>query len=112
MIWYDHMFLGTGCQSKLKMLKHRISRQAPHAGVYLITLPTQEDTVLEIIPSALLLQEHYPTEDLRIVGMAFTRTEALCLIEKILSESFRTRGDVDIEAFMKDYNKNQRKDTA
>ncbi len=110
MIWYDPMFLGTGCQSKLKRLKHQISRKVPHVGVYLITLPTQEHTVLEIIPSAQLLQERYPTEELKIIGMAFTRNEALSLMQEILSESLQTRGDVDIDAFMSDYNKNQGND--
>ncbi len=104
MTWDDHMFVGTGCQPNVKKLKRRISNRAPHEGVYLITLPTCGHRTLEIIPSAQLTQECYPTEDLRIIGMALTRSEALHLVEKIVSESYRTRGDMDIEAFMHNYN--------
>ncbi len=70
--------------------------------VYLITLPTQNPLVLEIIPSALLLQKNYPAGNLCIIGMAFTHGEALRIAERIISESFKTRGDADIEAYMSD----------
>ncbi len=100
MIWYDPLFLGTGCQSKQKMLKRRISRRLEHPPVFLITLPTGSGGVLEIIPSAQLLQKHYPADDLRVIGMAYTRTEALFMVEHIISESFRARGDADIEAYL------------
>ncbi len=102
MIWYDPLFLGTGCQSKQKTLKRRISGRRAHTPVYLITLPTQSRLVLEIIPSTLLLQEHYPAGGLQIIGMAFTRSEALRIVERVISDSFKTRGDADIEAYMSD----------
>ncbi len=103
MVWYDSMFLGTGCQSKFKMLKRRISHRAMHPPVYLITLPTGDHRVLEIIPSSQLLQKNYPTDDLRIIGMTYTRGEALGFVEKIISESFRKRGDAEIEAYLREF---------
>ncbi len=107
MIWYESLFLGTGCQSKQKSLKRRISKCRPHAGVFLLTLPTQEHECLEIIPSALLLQPEYPDEDLRIIGMALTHSEAVEIAERIIQETYSTRGDLDVEAFMHDYGKNR-----
>ncbi len=103
MIWYDSMFVGTGCQSKLKMLKRQISHRAAHPPVYLITLPTADHRVLEIVPSALLLQKQYPADDLRIIGMACTRREAIGIVQQLVSESFRERGDADIEAYLREY---------
>ncbi len=107
MIWYDSLFLGTGCQSKQKTLRRRISKCRPHPGVYLITLPTQEHECLEIIPSALLLQPEYPGEDLRIIGMALTHDEAVELVERIIQETYAAREDLDVEAFMQNYGKNR-----
>ncbi len=111
MFWYDSLFLGTGCQSKQKTLKRRISKCRPHPGVYLITLPTQEHECLEIIPSALPLQSEYPGDDLRIIGMALTRDEAVGLVEQIIQETYSRRGDLDVEAFMRDYSKNREMET-
>ncbi len=87
------------------MLKRRITEKKPHVCVFLITLPTAEHRVLEVFPSTLLLQEAYPSEDLRIIGMAFSRIEALLLTKQIIAESYRTRGDVDIEAYLKERSK-------
>ncbi len=103
MVWYDPMFLGTGCQSKLNMLKRRISRREVHTGVFLITLPTCDGRVLEIIPSALLVQDHYPADNLRIIGMAFSRNEAIGIAQEIISECYRECGKIDVEAYMDSY---------
>lgn len=99
MIWNDPFYLGKNCYKNYRMLKRRISGRMKHPGVFLLTLPVGESGVLEIIPSMLLLQEYYPTEDLRIVGMAATRKEALSVTEQIITETVRARGDADVAAF-------------
>lgn len=103
MIWYDHMFLGKKCHAKANRLKYKISNRLAHQGVFLIVLPQSEHAVLEIIPSVLLLQKNYPAEDLKIVGMASTRNEALSLLEYIIGEMYRTQGNFDVSAFMQQY---------
>lgn len=103
MIWYDHMFLGKKCRTRANRLKYRISHRMAHQGVFLIVLPRSEHAVLEIIPSVLLMQENYPTKDLKVVGMASTRNEALSLVEQIVGEMYRTRKDFDASAFMQQY---------
>ncbi len=110
MIWYDPLFVGAGCQSQFKSLRRRIAHRAVHRGVYLITLPTQEGMVLEIIPSA-LLQEHYPEKDLRIIGMASTRGEALSLVEQIIRDTFLVHGDTDVEAYLRSFGDHRWKET-
>lgn len=103
MIWYDHMFLGKKCHTKVNRLKYKISNRMAHQGVFLIVLPQSEHAVLEIIPSVLLLQKNYPTDDLKIVGMASTRSEAFLLVRDIIGEMYQTQGDFDISAFMQQY---------
>ncbi len=112
MIWYESLFLGTGCQSKQKTLQRRITKRRPHPWVFLVTLPTREHECLEIIPSAQLLQREYPADDLRIVGMALTRDEAVGLVEQIVRETYNSRGDLNVEAFMRDRAGNRGMETA
>jgi len=100
MIWNDPFYLGKNCSKKYKMLKYRISNRMVHPGVYLLTFPQGEQGILEIIPSLLLLQEHYPTDSLRIVGMGATKKEAISIAEQIVSETVSARGDADITAYM------------
>ena len=104
MIWYDHIFLGKGCRKNAARLKDRISRRQVHTGVYLIVLPEGGHALLEIIPSMVLLQEYYPADSLRIVGMAATRHEAFSLVEKILGEVYRSCGDLnEVAAYLEQY---------
>ncbi len=100
MTWYDDLFLGPECRPRYKTIQYRIDHRMAHPGVYLVTLPTREGEVLEIIPSAQLLQKAYPTEDLFIIGMAFTHDDAVALIERIIAETFDMRGDVDVAAYL------------
>ncbi len=100
MIWNDPFYLGKNCSKKYKMLQYRITNRMVHPGVYLLTFPRSGQGILEIIPSLLLLQEHYPTDDLTIVGMGATRGEAISIAEQIVTETVSARGDADIAAYM------------
>ncbi|MCD7920930.1 MAG: hypothetical protein LUE14_02440 [Clostridiales bacterium] len=100
MIWNDPFYLGKNCTKNYKKLKYRISNRMVHPGVYLLTFPRSGQGILEIIPSLILLQEHYPTDDLTIVGMGATRREAISIVEQIVSETVRARGDADVAAYM------------
>ena len=104
MIWYDHIFLGKGCRKNAVRLKEKISRRQMHAGVYLIVLPENGHALLEIIPSMVLLQEYYPADSLRVIGMAATRREAFSLVEKILGEVYQNCGDLnETAAYLEQY---------
>ncbi len=104
MVWYEHMVLGKGCESKVKKIRHRIAHRRAHAGVWLIVLPRYEHQVLEILPSTLMLQEHYPTKNLTVIGMAFTHKEAVKIAADLVASAFRTRGDTDVAAYLGEYN--------
>lgn len=99
MIWYDHLFLGRQCRQRANRLKYKIANRLMHPGVYLLVLPQTKGAVLEIIPSVLLLQENYPTDQLVIVGMAATKTEALGLVEEIVGKMYAQQGDFDLAAY-------------
>ena len=104
MIWYDHMLLGKTCRKRAGRLKDKISRRQVHPGVYLIVLPEHGSALLEVIPSMQLLQEAYPAGALAVVGMAGTQQEAFSLVEKIIGDMYRERGDVnDIAAYLEQY---------
>ncbi len=100
MVWHDRMYLGVRCRKTGRKLKYRISHGLLHPMVYLVTLPTGTGTVLEIVPSLQLLQPGYPKDDLVVVGMGATRSEALGIVTDLLSESYRLRGDLDVASYL------------
>lgn len=100
MFWYDELYLGKKCLHRANRLKYKITNRIPHQQVYLIVLPQSNHTVLEMIPSSLLLQESYPAEDMRVIGMGASRAEAMELIRQIIDEVYRLQGNFDVSAYM------------
>lgn len=112
MVWYDHLYLGKGCsfRGKAARLKNQITQRKRHSTVWLITLPQSEHTLLEIVPSILLLQTNYPAEELVIIGMAATRREAFQLVEQIFGEVYVSCGNCDVAAFVNENRKKEDKE--
>ena len=85
MYWYNYLYADKKVHH-ISRLKYKIEKGMPHKGVYLIHLPECGSTLLEVIPSVLLQQSHYPKESLCIVGIGSSRGAALELIRKIIDE--------------------------
>lgn len=100
MFWYNDLYLGKKCLHRAERLKYKIANRVPHRTVYLIVLGQSCNSVLEIIPSVQLLQEAYPRDHLRIIGMAASRGEAMELTRQIIDEVYRLQGNFDVAAFM------------
>ena len=61
MYWYNYLYADKKVHH-ISRLKYKIEKGMPHKGVYLIHLPECGSTLLEVIPSVLLQQSHYPKE--------------------------------------------------
>ena len=101
MIWYDDLYFGgRHIKRRYKKIKRKIIRGVPHEPVYVIALPSAGSGLLEIIPSTQLLQEAYPRDDMRIVGMASDRVSASHLVCRMIDEIYQNRGDFDFEKYL------------
>ena len=99
MYWYNYLYVDKKVHH-ISRLKYKIEKGMPHKGVYLIHLPECGSTLLEVIPSVLLQQSHYPKESLCIVGIGSSRGAALELIRKIIDEVYREQGNFDIPSYL------------
>ena len=69
--------------------------------VYVITLSSNEENLLDIIPSRELLQRHYPKKGLYVVGLAGGYHEALELAGQIVSEVYFRTGGFDVRSYLR-----------
>ena len=99
MYWYNYLYADKKVHH-ISRLKYKIEKGMPHKGVYLIHLPECGSTLLEVIPSVLLQQRHYPKESLCIVGIGSSRGAALELIRKIIDEVYREQGNFDSPSYL------------
>jgi len=77
-----------------------VKHHAGMLGVYLITLSSNNENLLDIFDSSLILQPHYKREDMFIVGIACGYDEAVEVATQIIDELYRNTGDFDIRQYL------------
>lgn len=101
MKWYKNLYLGETIAPKARQIMKKINKNKPVMDVYLITLPSNPAEQLDLIPSWVLLQKGYPTEHIRVVGMAKGREEAMQLVVTLAEEVYEKTGEANITEYLK-----------
>lgn len=100
MIWYDKLYVGESMIHKTNKVKWKIRHNAGQINVYVITLPSNQENLLDIIPSQELLQKAYPKKHLYIVGLAKGYEEAIELAGSIVTEVYRHTGAFEVTDYL------------
>lgn len=100
MKWHEDLYAGESVRKKQKKVKWKIMHNAGQLRVYVITLASNRDNLLDIIPSRELLQKHYPKKNLYVVGLAGNYDEALELAGHIVSDVYKATGGFDIRSYV------------
>lgn len=100
MIWYDKLYVGESIVHKTKKIKWKIMHNAGQIGIYVITLASNKQNLLDIIPSYELMQRGYPKRDMVIVGLAKGYDEAVEVAASIVDEVYRNTGTFAIRTYL------------
>lgn len=100
MKWYDKLYLGEKAAPKALKMKWKISHNAGMISAYVITLASNPDNLMDIIPSRELLQKGYPKEDMIIIGLALGYEEALQVVTNIIQDTYEHTGGTDVESYL------------
>lgn len=68
MTWYDDLYVGESIVHKTKKIKWKICHNAGQINIYVITLASNGQNLLDIIPAQELMQKGYPKAGLHVVG--------------------------------------------
>lgn len=98
MVFYENLYVGEQVDN-LQRIKKRLKKGSFLANVYVVTLAAGND-LLEIYDSKVFVQPYYKTFQRPIVGIAADYAEALDLVIRIIRESYETRGDYDVKAYL------------
>ena len=93
--WYKNLYLGNTVRGQERKLIRRLEK-----GVWLVTIASNEENNLDLIPSELLLQKALRVQCPMIVGIGFTRLEALLILVQIVQEVYRETKDMNIRAWL------------
>ena len=98
--WYKNLYVGDTARKKQKKWMRRIENKKAVPGVWLLTLPSNQQNNLDVIPADLLLQPAVRRNCPMIVGLAVSREEAFELVEAIALETYRETGEVKIREWL------------
>lgn len=99
-LWYDKLYVGDKAGKKRKKLLWKVQHCAGLPGVYLLTMPSNEENVLDIIHAVYLKQPVYKRRELKIVGIAVSYAEALQVLEQIAGDVYRETEGLDIRSYL------------
>ncbi|MGF6988999.1 hypothetical protein M2145_000301 [Lachnospiraceae bacterium PF1-21] len=106
-VW-NYLYTGAKIGNKKHDILYQIRNRQESKSVYLLCLNGKLDNRLEIISYRETLGEHYPHEDLTVVGLAKDYEEAEDLLEEIATEVYLATKDVNISDFLLDRIKERR----
>jgi hypothetical protein len=96
MKWYDQLYVGDSIASKVNRIKWKINHNAGTVSIYVVTLASNPDNLLDIIPARELMQKGYPKKDLMIIGIAKGYNEALLVVQRVIEDTYRKTNDVNV----------------
>lgn len=100
MIWYKDLYVGESIVHKTKKVKWKIMHNAGQIGIYVITLASNTQNLLDIIPSYELMQKGYPKKDMVVVGLAKGYDEAIEVAASIVDEVYHSTGTFAVRAYL------------
>jgi hypothetical protein len=100
MRWYHKLYVGKTAKKKRYEIVWKVKHKAGMLGVYLITLASNEENLLDIMDSSVLLQPFYKNENIFIVGIACGYDEAVELAARIIEELYKQTGEFHIRQFI------------
>ncbi len=96
MEFYQRLLLGPKARKRKKEILWKLRRKKPLHNIFLLTFPTNQKNLLDIIPANLLLQPYYKKRNLFILGIAQGKEEALELFARLVEKIYLETGTVKI----------------
>jgi hypothetical protein len=102
MKWYRDLYVGDSITDRKNIIKWKIAHNAGLVNIYVITFAANGQDLLDIIPTWVLMQKHFPRDKVKIIGIARGYMEALEVVRRIVDETYQNTGSVDVWSYLKE----------
>ena len=100
-IWSEKLYIGEQAEKNVKKIKNKIEQGKLVIDVFLITKPSNENNLFDILPTAELKFPYYKKRELLVYGLAKGKDEAKELLLKILEDIYQETGGLYCEEYFK-----------
>ena len=98
---YRHLYMGEKAKKNRFSILQKLRNGKLQPGVHVIVPASGERNLLDILPSYVLLQDHYKSqEELLILGVGADYFEALEVAGKIVHDIYRITGGFELKDFL------------
>lgn len=102
MEWYNKLYISPSAKKKSRRIIWKIKHKAGTIGIYIITIASNKQNLLDIIPANDVMFLQYPRRDVYVIGIAKGYNEAIELATSIVQEVYEKTGGFDVRAFFSD----------
>lgn len=102
MRWYRKLYIGENARKNRFKFVWKVKHRRIVWEGYVITLASNEQNLLDIIPVSELLQPYYQKKDFFVIGIAKGYQESLEVVKNIIDEVYQTTGGFDVRKFVLD----------
>lgn len=95
------LYTGETVSAEQYKIIEKVHKRKVVLGLYLIILSNHPDNMLELILEKEALQTCYSNTNLKVVGIAGNKKEAIGLVQQIIKESLCETGSADVREFLK-----------
>lgn len=100
-IYHPFLYLGDDIsEAKLDKIKKRLKDKPLLCNAYLITVSRNPVDQLEILSAKQLVQSYYSSYPVYVVGIACDYDTAVGLVERMVQECLKARGDCALKEFL------------
>lgn len=99
--YHHRLYLGASIsESKLDKIKKTLEKHPLRSNVFLITISKNASDQLEIFSAKQLVQSYYNKYPVYVIGISSDYEEAVEMIEKIVQECLKVRGDCALKEYL------------
>ncbi len=88
-VWSEKLYIGEQVEKKYKKVQKKLEKGKLVPGYFLITRPSNEENLFDILPTTELLFPYYKQQELLVYGLARGKAEAEELVVSMLEDVYR-----------------------
>jgi hypothetical protein len=97
--WSSRLYIGENMKKKKDRVVSSINNCEVTFGVYCIAFASHPSNLFDIMDANELLFPHYKKSEIRIVGIAKGKEEAVGLVQDMLMEIYNSTGGFDVRSY-------------
>ena len=104
MVFVKKLIVGESLKNKKQKIMWKIRHNSGMFDVFVITLSSNKDNLLDIINSSVLMQKYYPKDNMIIVVIAKGYDEAVDIVGRIVEKVYKETGSFNVREYVERVN--------